>query len=324
MTENPFVWEAPLTNPADVVGRDEPAAEVARGLAGGRQVAVVGSRGAGRTTFAHRLRLELEAAAPDVAVRVVGLRGVLSAAALGRRLAGPQAPAGGLVLVLDDADHLHRCGRDPVSILRSAAEPHPLALVLISTLATPLLAEGVCLRLPQIGREAFLGHLAERFTATGKPADPDALAYLLDATGGHPRSTQRLAADAWAGTAAGEHVTLGGVIYALDRLVEPVGRPEFTAVCAALAAGDDGEVNEARTLQLLADRGSGRLTSRPAVARYGLSSHSRVRPALQRLARRGLVEHRDGAWGIVDPLFAEWLRRSSPLTERDGAPLAAD
>ena len=75
---------------------------------------------------------------------------------------------------------------------------------------------------------------------------------------------------------------------------------------------------------LLAEGGSGRLTSRPVVARYGLSSHSRVRPALQRLARRGLVEHCDGAWSIVDPLFAEWLRRSSPLTERDGDPLAAD
>jgi len=32
-----------------------------------------------------------------------------------------------------------------------------------------------------------------------------------------------------------------------------------------------------------------------------------------RLQARGLVDERDGTWYIVDPLFSEWLRRSSPL-----------
>ena len=31
---------------------------------------------------------------------------------------------------------------------------------------------------------------------------------------------------------------------------------------------------------------------------------------------RGLVDMRDGVWHIVDPLFEEWLRRSSPLADR--------
>jgi hypothetical protein len=35
-----------------------------------------------------------------------------------------------------------------------------------------------------------------------------------------------------------------------------------------------------------------------------------------RLQRRGLVDERDGSWYIVDPLFAEWLRRASPLVDR--------
>jgi hypothetical protein len=51
-------------------------------------------------------------------------------------------------------------------------------------------------------------------------------------------------------------------------------------------------------------------------ALYGFSSHSRVRPALVRLQGRGLVDQRDGTWHIVDPLFDEWLRRSSPLADR--------
>ncbi len=46
------------------------------------------------------------------------------------------------------------------------------------------------------------------------------------------------------------------------------------------------------------------------------SSHSRVRPALQRRQARGLVDLRDGIWHIVDPLFEDWLRRSSPLADQ--------
>jgi hypothetical protein len=69
-------------------------------------------------------------------------------------------------------------------------------------------------------------------------------------------------------------------------------------------------------LQLLADRGGSNVTSRPLAVLYGFSSHSRVRPALVRLQGRGLVDQRDGAWYIVDPLFDEWLRRASPLVDR--------
>ncbi len=57
------------------------------------------------------------------------------------------------------------------------------------------------------------------------------------------------------------------------------------------------------------------MTSRPAAARYGFSSHSRVAPALVRLQGRGLVDRRAGTWYIVDPLFGEWLRRASPLAD---------
>ena len=40
--------------------------------------------------------------------------------------------------------------------------------------------------------------------------------------------------------------------------------------------GDEGEINEVRALQLLADRGRENVTSRPVTTRYGFSSHSRV------------------------------------------------
>jgi hypothetical protein len=39
------------------------------------------------------------------------------------------------------------------------------------------------------------------------------------------------------------------------------------------------------------------------------------RREFERLRRRGLVDDRDGTCYIVDPLFAEWLRRASPLVD---------
>jgi hypothetical protein len=111
-------------------------------------------------------------------------------------------------------------------------------------------------------------------------------------------------------------VSLDTVVRAHDRLVQTIERSEFAAVLNVLINGDEGEVNEVRALQLLADRGGATVTSRPLATRYGFSSHSRVRPALERLRARGLVDERRDGWYIVDPLFDEWLRRASPLADR--------
>ena len=248
-----------------------------------------------------------------------------------------------LVIVFDEFARLCHCPGDPLAILGStltSAGANRVALLFTGSIGNalqmilesadqPIFGEAVDLQLPAIDRVAFLAYLDDRFQATGKPADEDALNYLLNATGVHPRSTQQLAWECWVDTAPGEHVTLGTVIYAHDRLVQTMERSEFTGQLDLLMNGDEGEVNEARALQLLADRGSGNLTSRPVAARYGFSSHSRVMPALDRLQRRGLVDRRDrrdgrdgrdGGWYIVDPLFAEWLRRASPLADRAAAP----
>jgi hypothetical protein len=114
-------------------------------------------------------------------------------------------------------------------------------------------------------------------------------------------------------------VTLATVIRAHDRLVQTIERSEFAAVLNTLMSGDEGEINEVRALQLLADRGGDNVTSRPMATRYGFSSHSRGPAALARLQRRGLVDQRHGSWYMVDPLFAEWLRRASPLADRPPA-----
>jgi len=179
----------------------------------------------------------------------------------------------------------------------------------------PLFGEAVDMQLPAIERVDFLEYLDYQFQATGKPADESALQYLLDATRAHPRSTQQMAWECWINTAVGKPVTLETAVAAHDRLVQTIERSEYASVLYVLVNGDDGEVNEVRALQLLADRGGDTVTSRRLAGLYGFSSHSPVPAALERLRGRGLIDRRDSVWYIVDPLFHEWLRRSSPLAD---------
>jgi hypothetical protein len=235
-----------------------------------------------------------------------------------------------LVVIFDEFQRLRHCPGDPLSIIRSAlmssGANHVSLLftgsirnalkMMLSDSRQPLFGEAVDMQLPSISRTDFLEYLDFQFEATSKPIEDQALEYLLNTTRSHPRSTQQLAWECWIGTAAGRPVTLEAVIHAHDRLVQSIERSEFAAVLNVLVNGDDGEVNEVRALQLLADRGGSNVSSRPQAGLYGFSSHSRVRPALERLRGRGLVDERDGAWYIVDPLFNEWLRRASPLADR--------
>ncbi|HXP37063.1 MAG TPA: hypothetical protein VN817_04795 [Solirubrobacteraceae bacterium] len=234
-----------------------------------------------------------------------------------------------LVIVFDEFQRLRHCPGDPLAIIRSAlmsSGANHVSLVFTGSIRNalkmmlegsdqPIFAEAAQMQLPAIGRADFLEYLDFQFEQTGKPADEDALNHLLNATRTHPRSTQQLAWECWTSTQPGNAVTLDTVIRAHDRLVQTIERSEFAAVLNVLMNGDEGEINEVRGLQLLADRGGTNITSRPVAARYGFSSHSRVRPALERLQGRGLVDLRDDTWYIVDPLFSEWLRRASPLAD---------
>lgn len=232
-----------------------------------------------------------------------------------------------LVVIFDEFQRLRHCPGDPLSIIRSAlmsSGANHVSLLFTGSIRNalqmmlesshqPIFGEAAEMQLPAIGRAEFLEYLDFQFAATGKPADDDALNYLLSATRAHPRSTQQLAWESWVNTPAGDPVTLEILTQAHDRLVQTIERSEFASVLNVLMSGDESEANEVRALQLLADRGGDNVTSRPLATRYGFSSHSRVPTSLARLQRRGLVDERDGVWYVVDPLFSEWLRRSSPL-----------
>lgn len=235
-----------------------------------------------------------------------------------------------LVVIFDEFQRLRHCPGDPLSIIRSAlmssganhvsllftGSIRNALMMMLESSEQPIFGEAAEMQLPAISRIEFLEYLDFQFAASGRPADDDALNHLLNASRAHPRSTQQLAWECWVATPRGQPVTLETVIRAHDRLVQTIERSEFASVLNVLMSGDDGEINEVRALQLLADRGGANVTSRPTATRYGFSSHSRVRPALERLQRRGLVDQRDGDWYVVDPLFGEWLRRASPLADR--------
>ena len=234
-----------------------------------------------------------------------------------------------LVVIFDEFQRLRHCPGDPLAVIRSAlmssGANHVSLLftgsirnaleMMLESSSQPIFGEAAEMQLPAIGRAEFLEYLEFQFEATGKPAEEEALNFLLNATQAHPRSTQQLAWECWTNTPAGQAVTLETAIRGHDRLVRTIERSEFSAVLNVLMSGDEAEVNEVRALQMLADRGGESVTSRPLVSRYGFSSASRVRPSLERLRRRGLIDDRDRVWYIVDPLFAEWLRRASPLAD---------
>jgi hypothetical protein len=233
-----------------------------------------------------------------------------------------------LVVIFDEFQRLRHCPGEPLSIIRSSlmsAGANHISLLFTGSIRNalqmmlessdqPIFGEAAQMQLPAIAFADFLEYLDFQFQASDKPADEEALTYLLNATRAHPRSTQQLAWRCWTDTPVGQPVTLETVTDAHDLLVQTIERSEFTAVMNTLMSGEESEVNEVRALQLVADRGGDNVTSRLLATRYGFSSHSRVPTSLERLQRRGLVDQRDGAWYIVDPLFAEWLRRASPLS----------
>ena len=250
-----------------------------------------------------------------------------SAETLHAQLVTLQALSDHLIVVFDEFQRLRHCPGDPLAIIRSAlmsGGANHISLLFTGSIrnalqmmledsSQPIFGEAAQLQLPEISRADFLEYLDFQFEATGKRASEEGLSFLLAATRAHPRSTQQLAWECWQDTPPGEPVTLETVSRAHDRLVRTIERSEFSAVLNILMSGDEAEVNEVRALQLLADCGGQNVTSRPVAARYGFSSHSRVKPSLERLRRRGLVEQREDIWYVVDPLFGEWLRRASPL-----------
>ena len=220
-----------------------------------------------------------------------------------------------LVVIFDEFQRLRHCAGDPLAIIRSAlmssGANHVSLLftgsirnalqMMLESSEQPIFGEAADMQLPAIGRADFLEYLDFQFEATGKPADEDALELpagrhpgpppqhpadglgMLDQTprrrAGHPRDGDRAPTTGWCRRSSGR---------------------SSASVLDVLINGDEGEVNEVRALQLLADRGGDDRHQPAARDALRLLEPLPSAPALERLqpagpggqARRRLVHRR--------------------------------
>jgi hypothetical protein len=150
--------------------------------------------------------------------------------------------------------------------------------------------------------ELFTPFIAERFAATGKSITDDAATWILEITHGHPYATQELCYFVWEETPNRGRATRE---LAEDGLIDSLRseNAHFSLLWDAASGG------QRVLLQALAD-GPGRPFSAPYRRDHGLPAATNVQKALQALRRRELVgQTAEGDTVIVEPFFAEWIRR---------------
>jgi energy-coupling factor transporter ATP-binding protein EcfA2 len=249
------------------------------------------------------------------------------AAILSKQLAALRTLDSKLVVIFDEFQRLASCPGDPLSIIRtSLMSPdggQQTSLLFTGSLrqkldlllhdsTEPIWDQTHDMDLPALAFDEFAQYIEFRFEATGKPIDEDATDLLFSLTDGHPKRTQQLAWQVWESTEPSSAITAEAISDAFDFLVENRSAPgrDFAVTFDNWMNGDDSEINNAKTLLLLASGET--LTSRNAAAQFGIGSHTTALRAADRLAERGYVERQEtGSWRIVDPLFREYLRRQA-------------
>ena len=173
----------------------------------------------------------------------------------------------------------------------------------------PLYAQAVPMRLGRLEDRDIAEYVALRFKETGRSVG-EALNPLLATAQGHPQRAMLLAHRLWHQIEAGETATLADWT-AAHLAARAEVEPEFDAHWRRLST------NEQKALRaVIAGRGSP--FQRVVLEELDLKK-STARAALQSLVASADVEVRDGAYGLVDPLFAEWIGdlRGNPFAPQE-------
>ena len=148
----------------------------------------------------------------------------------------------------------------------------------------------------------FATYLHKRFDDTDRGIRDDALERLLGATGGHPYGTQELAYFVWGRVPTGHFASLADVESALTEVL----RSEHNHFAKIW---EDATHNQRLLMIALADEPSG-AHGEEYRARHGLPSASHVQRAVGQLVKEELVgRDPSGAYRIIEPFFAEWVKR---------------
>src|SRR5436190_2872007 len=151
-----------------------------------------------------------------------------------------------------------------------------------------------------IAPEPFGAYIIERFRASGRSIEPDAVEAVLRTTGGHPYATQELCYFLWQLTAAGEAADLDRLQAAVDGVLRSENA-HFATVW------DHSSAQQRLLLQALAAE-PGRALTTDYRRRYDLPSPSTVQSAVTALEREELVRNEGGDVRIVEPFLSEWVR----------------
>lgn len=202
---------------------------------------------------------------------------------------------GGLDAVL--RSHIQLQG-EVASFVFAGSEPG-LMRELFERRERPLYGQAVPMRLERLADADIGPYVVERFRETGRSVG-EALNPLLGAVRGHPQRAMLLAHRLWEEVAPDAAATLADWARAHEAALAELG-PEL-----------DGHWRRRSTTEQKALRaaiaGRGSPFQQVVLEQLDLKK-STARAALNALLADATVELRDGAYTLVDPLFAEWIAR---------------
>jgi hypothetical protein len=146
----------------------------------------------------------------------------------------------------------------------------------------------------------FAAYIVERFGASGRSIEPQAIEAVLRTTGGHPYATQELCYFLWQLTAEGETADVARLQAAVDGVLRSENA-HFATVW------DHASAQQRLLLQALAAE-PGRALTTDYRRRHDLPSPSTVQSAVTALEREELVRNERGDVRIVEPFLSEWVR----------------
>ncbi len=163
------------------------------------------------------------------------------------------------------------------------------------------------LEITMIPPRTFASFIRERFIASGKGIRNDALERLVAATGGHPYGTQELAYFVWELLPAHGEATLAKVEEALTRVL----RSEHNHLSQLW---DDAPHPQRLLMLALADQPARSIYSAEYQSVYELPATPTLQTALAGLTKKEIVgRNHEGEYCIIEPFFAEWLRREQSV-----------
>jgi AAA+ ATPase superfamily predicted ATPase len=167
----------------------------------------------------------------------------------------------------------------------------------------PLYRSAKPLLLRPIPRAEFAPFIRDRFAATQQRIADEAIARILEITGGQPHDTQQLCHFTWS-IAQLEQVEAAAPL--VERAVDNVIDAEsarYTALWDELSA------HQRLVLTAVAAEGAA-VFSEAYRVRHRLGAASSVRTSLERLVERDLVERSaQGTYRVLDPFLGLWLER---------------